>query len=92
MYYHAFLFALQTLTARAFCLHQQVRSNVVAPTFSRSRWSAPLSSTTGVETDETDEAAIQWELLQKYHAKGSWKGVWTTYDYVSEFTTTPTVL
>ena len=31
------------------------------------------------ETDD-DEGAIQWDLFKKHHAKGSWKGVWTTYD------------
>lgn len=31
-----------------------------------------------------DDANIQWELFKKHHAKGSWKGVWTTYDYIGD--------
>ena len=84
MYYSAFILVLQALAVRAFTLPQHGRSSVKSCISSRFRLPAPLPSTTGVETDETDEGAVQWELLQKYHTKGSWKGVWTTYDYVSE--------
>ena len=31
-----------------------------------------------------DDSAVQWELFKKYHAKGSWKGIWTTYDYIGD--------
>lgn len=34
--------------------------------------------------DMDNESMIQWELFQKYHAKGSWKGTWTTYDYLGD--------
>ena len=34
--------------------------------------------------DEADDATIQWDLFKKYHAKGSWKGVWTTYNYIGD--------
>lgn len=27
----------------------------------------------------TDDPAIQWELFNKHHAKGSWKGVWYVF-------------
>ena len=33
-----------------------------------------LSSSLGQEAE--DNPAIQWELFNKHHAKGSWKGVW----------------
>ena len=33
-----------------------------------------------VDSAEGDDSSIQWELFNKHHAKGSWKGVWTTYD------------
>jgi hypothetical protein len=33
---------------------------------------------------EQDEAEIQWDLFRKHHAKGSWKGVWTSYDYIGD--------
>ncbi|KAL7561844.1 hypothetical protein ACA910_009682 [Epithemia clementina (nom. ined.)] len=31
-----------------------------------------------------DDREIQWELFRKHHAKGSWKGIWTTYDYMGD--------
>jgi hypothetical protein len=31
-----------------------------------------------------EDSAIQWELLKKHHARGSWKGIWTTYDYIGD--------
>lgn len=34
----------------------------------------------------TDDPAVQWELMNKHHAKGSWKGIWTTYDYIGDVT------
>lgn len=33
-----------------------------------------LSSVPGQDTE--DDPAIQWELFNKHHAKGSWRGVW----------------
>jgi hypothetical protein len=36
------------------------------------------------QVDEEADAAIQWELFNKHHAKGSWKGVWTTYNYIGD--------
>jgi hypothetical protein len=39
-----------------------------------------LHSATGGE----DDSSIQWDLFKKHHAKGSWKGVWTTYDYIGD--------
>jgi Domain of unknown function (DUF3598) len=43
--------------------------------------SPPLSDTA---TTVQDDSAIQWELFEKYHGKGSWKGIWTTYDYIGD--------
>lgn len=31
-----------------------------------------------------DDPAVQWDLFKKHHAKGSWKGVWTTFDYIGD--------
>jgi Domain of unknown function (DUF3598) len=31
-----------------------------------------------------EDAAIQWELFNKHHARGSWRGIWTTYDYMGD--------
>ena len=40
-------------------------------------------SESNFETND-DEGEIQWDLFKKHHAKGSWKGVWTTYDYIGD--------
>lgn len=31
-----------------------------------------------------EENAIQWELFTKHQAKGKWRGIWTTYDYMGD--------
>lgn len=33
---------------------------------------------------EPDNPDLQWSLFKKYHALGSWKGVWTSYDYIGD--------
>jgi len=50
-------------------------------------WS--LNSGVSDEIDESlfeaeDDSGIQWELFKKHHAKGAWKGIWTTYDYIGD--------
>lgn len=35
-----------------------------------------LHSSSSQFEEPTDEPSIQWELLNKHHVKGSWKGVW----------------
>jgi hypothetical protein len=35
-------------------------------------------------TDINEELDIQWNLFRKHHAKGAWKGIWTTYDYIGD--------
>ena len=35
-------------------------------------------------TNQNEGAVQQWDLFKKHHAKGSWKGVWTTYDYMGD--------
>ena len=43
------------------------------------------SSRSSEEDDEDDDdIAIQWNLFKKHHAKGSWKGIWTSYDYMGD--------
>ena len=37
-----------------------------------------------VDGEVEDDSAVQWELFQKHHAQGSWRGVWTTYDYIGD--------
>jgi len=41
-------------------------------------------ASSSVEETEVDDPSIQWELFNKHHAKGSWKGIWTTYDYIGD--------
>ena len=31
-----------------------------------------------------DEQALQWDLFTKHHAKGEWKGTWTSYNYMGD--------
>lgn len=45
---------------------------------------SPLQSSSSPIQEPTDDPSVQWELLNKHHAKGSWKGVWTTYDYIGD--------
>jgi hypothetical protein len=33
---------------------------------------------------EPDDPDLQWNLYKQYHARGSWKGIWTTYDYMGD--------
>ena len=27
---------------------------------------------------------VQWSLFNKYHARGNWRGSWTTYDFMGD--------
>ncbi|GAX10301.1 hypothetical protein FisN_3Lh502 [Fistulifera solaris] len=44
------------------------------------RSSSSLTSSKG----EPDDPDLQWNLYKQYHARGSWKGIWTTYDYMGD--------
>jgi len=35
-------------------------------------------------SEEIDDQAVQWELFNKHHVQGSWKGVWTSHDYIGD--------
>jgi hypothetical protein len=43
-----------------------------------------LSSSSSLPQDTNDDSEIQWELFKKHHALGSWKGIWTTVDYMGD--------
>lgn len=52
---------------------------------------APLSTRRATTLKSTpspgeidDDPAVQWDLFKKHHAKGSWKGIWTSYDYIGD--------
>jgi len=42
------------------------------------------SSNDVAEAAAEADSAIQWELFKKHHARGSYKGIWTTYDYIGD--------
>lgn len=42
------------------------------------------SSVQDNSNNNNKDSSIQWELLKKHHARGSWKGIWTTYDYIGD--------
>jgi hypothetical protein len=42
------------------------------------------SGDAGAVAEEVDDSKVQWELFKRHHAKGSWKGIWTTYDYIGD--------
>lgn len=31
-----------------------------------------------------EDISVQWDLFKKHHAKGEWKGIWTSYDYIGD--------
>lgn len=33
---------------------------------------------------EEDDDSRQWDLFNKHHAKGRWRGTWSTYDYIGD--------
>lgn len=43
----------------------------------------PSSSST-IILDDKDDATRQWDLFREHHAKGQWKGTWTSYDYMGD--------
>ena len=56
-----------------------------ATTRTATRRSLPLFLAADDKNSNTpNEREIQWDLFQKYHAKGSWRGIWTTYDYIGD--------
>jgi len=35
-----------------------------------------LPASPSIENGAAEDQSIQWELFNKHHAKGSWKGIW----------------
>ena len=33
---------------------------------------------------EEDDKAMQWDLYKRHHALGSWRGTWTSHDYMGD--------
>jgi len=58
----------------------QKRSTHTKPCLSSSSTNEGVSS----PFNEQEELEIQWNLFRQHHAKGSWKGIWTTYDYIGD--------
>lgn len=44
-----------------------------------SEFQLPESTLTKSQKEE-----IQWDLVQKHHAKGKWREIWTTYNYMGD--------
>ena len=51
-----------------------VLQNVPCSPGSSSSSSLFVSSSSGLESE--DDTSIQWELFNKHHVNGSWKGIW----------------
>lgn len=49
-----------------------------------SRCSTALFESAATAAGEPDDPDVQWNLYQQHHARGSWKGIWTTYDYMGD--------
>ena len=43
-----------------------------------------LASGSDAGSVTVDADAVQWELFKKHHARGSWRGIWTTVDYMGD--------
>ncbi len=37
----------------------------------------------GIEEFDNPEE-VQWTLFNKHHARGNWRGTWTTYDFMGD--------
>jgi len=61
----------------AWAFHPTLR-NIYTPRVKRSAQASTQDMTTASPED------IQWQLFQKHHTKGCWKGIWTTYDYIGD--------
>lgn len=43
-----------------------------------------LFSSTPNKLSAPEEDALQWDLFTKHHARGEWRGTWTSYDYMGD--------
>jgi hypothetical protein len=73
MTHKVFLLSLLTCTVYGF-VPQQAR-------FPSYRTSERYSTSS---FQEEDDDVLQWNLFKKYHAKGSWKGIWSTHDNIGD--------
>ena len=37
-----------------------------------------------LSNEDEEDIVRQWDLFKKYHAKGQWRGTWTSYDYIGD--------
>lgn len=49
-----------------------------------SKYASSSSLLSSSLSSEEEDAVRQWELLSKHHAKGRWRGTWTSYDYMGD--------
>jgi Domain of unknown function (DUF3598) len=64
------------------------RTNAFFPLTCRRTSSLPSTTAYSLSnpgfSEQIDDEAVQWELFNKHHVKGSWKGVWTSHDYIGD--------
>jgi hypothetical protein len=70
------------VTVDAFAPTIMVQHNKAMRTTRFSSLAASASMEEGSSAEEDVER--QWDLFQRHHAIGSWKGVWTSHDYLGD--------
>jgi hypothetical protein len=77
MTHKVFFLSLLTCTVYGF-VPQQPR----LPSYRTSEQTSERYSTSSFQDEDDD--VLQWNLFKKYHAKGSWKGIWSTHDNIGD--------
>jgi hypothetical protein len=77
------LVASPFVTVDAFSPAITVQRNKAMRTMARF---SPLASSASMEEGSSaeEDTERQWDLFQRHHAIGSWKGIWTSYDYLGD--------
>lgn len=52
--------------------------------------STNVNSSANSNVDGLSPEEVQWNLFNKYHARGDWRGTWTTYNFMGDTTDTTT--
>jgi len=87
-----------SLVCSAFGTTRTTKSRIIGtlPSFSSPRKTFSLSVAGGGNVEipggagqpprmsKEEEDKVQWDLFMKHHARGKWRGTWTTYDYMGD--------
>lgn len=91
--------ATTSITAFSPSTFHSITNAASATATTRTRTTTKLSSSTSDDDNDGSENAapglppkltqeqedvLQWDLFTKHHAKGKWRGTWTTYDYMGD--------